>query len=150
MKIVFFPKYMKFSVMSDMGKWENYLFLGFIMLYWAVFEHFSELRKVFLEWYLLYIYIYIYIYIYRKHTCNGYCDGKWTWWPEFKSWTRVFAFLIARIPLGRVWTWLFFPQLVWPSQLRLQNTLTAYLQRGRTPPISVLDMTLNNLIVRLH
>ena len=34
-----------------------------------------------------------------------------------------------------------------PSQLRLQNTLTTSLQRCKTPPMSVLDMTRNNLIV---
>ena len=32
----------------------------------------------------------------------------------------------------------------------LQNTLSASLQRGRTPPTCVLDMTLNNLIVGLQ
>ena len=30
------------------------------------------------------------------------------------------------------------------------NTLTASLQRGNTPPMSVLDMTLNNPMVRLQ
>ena len=33
----------------------------------------------------------------------------------------------------------------WP-----QNTLTASLKRGKTFPTNVLDMTLNNLIVRLQ
>ena len=37
-----------------------------------------------------------------------------------------------------------------PSRLGLQNTLTAPLQRGKTPPTSVLDMTLDNLLVRFH
>ena len=32
-----------------------------------------------------------------------------------------------------------------PSRLGLQNTPTAPLQRGKTPPTSFLDMTLNNL-----
>ena len=32
----------------------------------------------------------------------------------------------------------------------LQNTPTQSLQRGKTPPTSVLDMTLNNLMVRLQ
>ena len=41
------------------------------------------------------------------------------------------------------------PKNVLPSQLGLQNTLTsAPLQRGKTLPLtSVLDMTLNNLMV---
>ena len=37
-----------------------------------------------------------------------------------------------------------------PSWLELKNTLTTSLQRGNTPPKSVLDMTLNNLMVRLQ
>ena len=38
----------------------------------------------------------------------------------------------------------------WPSRLRLQITQTASLQRGKTSPTSMPDMTLNNLIVRLQ
>ena len=38
----------------------------------------------------------------------------------------------------------------WPSWLGLQNTLTASLQRGKTPPTSVLDMILNSLMVRIQ
>ena len=37
-----------------------------------------------------------------------------------------------------------------PSRLGLQNTLTAHLQRGKNAPTIVLDMTLNNLIVRFQ
>ena len=37
----------------------------------------------------------------------------------------------------------------WSSQLGLMNTLTASLQRGKNPPMSVLDMTIKNLMVRL-
>ena len=43
-----------------------------------------------------------------------------------------------------------FPTFSWPSQLGLQNTLTASLQRGKTPPMSVQDMTLNNLMAWLQ
>ena len=35
-----------------------------------------------------------------------------------------------------------------PSRLGLKNTLTTPLQRGKTPPMSVLNMTQNNLMVR--
>ena len=41
-------------------------------------------------------------------------------------------------------------KIFWTSRLELQNTLTASLQKGKTPPKSVLDMTLNNLMVRLQ
>ena len=34
--------------------------------------------------------------------CNGYCRRKWTRRHEFKSWTRLVAFHIALIPLGKV------------------------------------------------
>ena len=39
--------------------------------------------------------------------CNGYRRRKWTRRQEFKSWTRLIAFHIALIPLGKVWIQLF-------------------------------------------
>ena len=38
----------------------------------------------------------------------------------------------------------------WPIQLELQNTQTVSRQRSKTPPMSVLDVTLNNLMVRFQ
>ena len=35
--------------------------------------------------------------------CNGYRRRKWIRRHEFKSWTRLIAFHIALIPLGKVW-----------------------------------------------
>ena len=43
--------------------------------------------------------------------CNGYRRMKWTQQHEFKSWTRLIAFHIALIPLGKVWIQLFSLQL---------------------------------------
>ena len=43
--------------------------------------------------------------------CNGYHRRKWTRRHEFKSWTRLIAFHIALIPLGKVWIQLFSLQL---------------------------------------
>ena len=43
--------------------------------------------------------------------CNGYRRRKWTWRHEFKSWTRLIAFHIALIALGKVWIQLFSLQL---------------------------------------
>ena len=37
-----------------------------------------------------------------------------------------------------------------PSRLGPWNTPAASLQRGKTPPMSVLDMTLNNLMVQFQ
>ena len=34
--------------------------------------------------------------------CNGYRQRKWTRQHESKSWTRLIAFQIALIPLGKV------------------------------------------------
>ena len=34
--------------------------------------------------------------------CNGYRRRKWARRHEFKSWTRLIAFHIALIPLGKV------------------------------------------------
>ena len=52
--------------------------------------------------------------------------------------------------------WIIWKKLFWhkhsvlPSQLELENTPTASLQRGETPPTNVLDMTQNNLIMRFQ
>ena len=46
-----------------------------------------------------------------KVWCNGYRRRKWTRRHEFKSWTRLIAFHIALIPLGKVWIQLFSLQL---------------------------------------
>ena len=43
--------------------------------------------------------------------CNGYRHRKWTRRHEFKTWTRLIAFHIALIPLGKVWIQLFSLQL---------------------------------------
>ena len=43
--------------------------------------------------------------------CNGYRRRKCTRRHEFKSWTRLIAFHIALIPLGKVWIQLFSLQL---------------------------------------
>ena len=43
--------------------------------------------------------------------CNCHCHRKWTWWPAFKSWTRLFAFHIVLTPLGKAWIQLFSFQL---------------------------------------
>ena len=43
--------------------------------------------------------------------CNCYRHRKWTRRHEFKSWTRLIAFHIALIPLGKVWIQLFSLQL---------------------------------------
>ena len=43
--------------------------------------------------------------------CNGYRHRKWSRRLEFKSWTRMIAFHIALIPLGKVWIQLFSLQL---------------------------------------
>ena len=47
----------------------------------------------------------------RCPLCNGYCRRKWIRRYEFKSWTRMIAFHIALIPLGKVWIQLFSLQL---------------------------------------
>ena len=47
----------------------------------------------------------------RCSWCNGYRRRIWTGRLEFKSWTRLIAFHIALIPLGKVWILLFSLQL---------------------------------------
>ena len=48
--------------------------------------------------------------LWRCPWCNGYRRRKWTR-RHFKSWTRMIAFHIALIPLGKVWIQLFSLQL---------------------------------------
>ena len=48
---------------------------------------------------------------FRCPWCNGYRHRKWTRRHEFKSWTKLIAFHIALIPLGKVWIQLFSLQL---------------------------------------
>ena len=55
--------------------------------------------------------IIIIIIIRRCLWCNGYRCRKWTQRCEFKSWTRMIAFHIALIPLGKVWFQFFSHQL---------------------------------------
>ena len=43
--------------------------------------------------------------------CNAYRRRKWTRRLELKSWTRLIAFHIALLPLGKVWIQLFSLQL---------------------------------------
>ena len=50
-------------------------------------------------------------YIGRCTWSNGYRRRNWTRRHEFKSWTRLIAFHIALIPLGKVWIQLFSLQL---------------------------------------
>ena len=54
---------------------------------------------------------YLLFFLWRCLWCNGYCRRKWTRQHEFKSWTRLIAFHIALIPLGKVWIQLFSLQL---------------------------------------
>ena len=51
------------------------------------------------------------LYIRRCPWCNGYRRRKWPRRLEFKSWTRLIAFHIALIPLGKVWIQIFCFQL---------------------------------------
>ena len=43
-----------------------------------------------------------------RHLCFGYYCRKWTWWFEFKSWMKLFAFPIVLIPFEILWIQIFF------------------------------------------
>ena len=49
--------------------------------------------------------------LWRCLWCNGYRRRKWIRQHEFKSWTRLIAFHVALISLGKVWIQLFSLQL---------------------------------------
>ena len=58
-----------------------------------------------------YFYTFIITLFRRCPWCNGYPHRIWTRRCEFNSWTRLIAFHIALIPLGKVWIQLFSLQL---------------------------------------
>ena len=81
-------------------------------LRYSLLIHKNNLHEKFLHTHThTHTHIYIYIYIYICPCCYGYCHRKWTWQHEFKSWTRLIAFHIALIPLGKVCIQLFSLQL---------------------------------------
>ena len=51
---------------------------------------------------LLHFTLETYLIMRRCPWCNGYRRRKWTRQHEFKTWTRLIAFHIALIPLGKV------------------------------------------------
>ena len=61
--------------------------------------------------------------LWRCPWCNGYRRRKWIQRHEFKSWTRLIAFHIALIPLGKVWIQLFSLQLWVNSSLNEATSL---------------------------
>ena len=65
----------------------------------------------------------IWLSTWRCPWCNGYRCRKWTRRHEFKSWTRLIAFHIALIPLGKVWIQLFSLQLWVNSRTALVRQL---------------------------
>ena len=85
-----------------------YIETPYIYIYIYIYTHINTHRHKHTD---IYIYIYIYIYTYICPWCNGYRRRKWTRRHKFKSWTRLIAFHIALIPLGKVWIQLFSLQL---------------------------------------
>ena len=77
--------------------------LSFNFSLWSAGTAKSNIRHVFYFW--------LSLGLWRCAWCNGYRRRKWTRWHEFKSWTRLIAFHIALIPLGKVWIQLFSLQL---------------------------------------
>ena len=86
------------------------------------------------------------------HTnCHVYRLGKWERRCEFKFWMRMFVFQLTPMSLKKKNQPIFFlPPSMPPNRLGLWNTLTTSLQRGDTFLMSVIDMTINNLIVRIQ
>ena len=88
----------------------------FVPNYFASIIEKHLIHKTFLGWYFTTKKLWIQLWIYtRQYTLthtntntsihthlwyNGYCGRKWIHWPEYKFWTRIFAFHIA---LGKVW-----------------------------------------------
>ena len=69
---------------------------------------------------------------------------KWMRHAEHCWWSK--DTLISNVLFLNSYTWTHQQGFTWPGHFGQQNTLTASLQREKTPPMSVLHMTLNNLI----
>ena len=67
--------------------------------------------------------------------CNCYRRRKWTQRHEFKSWTRLIAFHIALIPLGKVWIQLFSLQLWVNSRTDLVRQLVYEKENSEFKPV---------------
>ena len=96
---------------------------------------FSPLYPPFFKFFLylfLTIYIYIYIYTFQLTLLHRIFTSSSIFTPLLIH--HLFLLLLLFGPVG------------W----RLENTQTASLQRDKTPPTSVIGMTLNNLMVRLQ
>ena len=86
--------------------------LSFSFILWSVGTAKSAIRQVlFLFYFHYFLFIYLFIYLFlltiirsgRKCPwCNAYRRRIWARRHEFKSWTRLIAFHIALIPLGKV------------------------------------------------
>ena len=72
--------------------------------------------------------------------CNSYCRRKWTQRYEFKSWTKLIAFHIVVIPLGKVWIQLFSFQLWINSRAdwTLEHRLGKQSKRRKTQNLNLL------------
>ena len=114
---------------NPLDLWDNFFVLFYFHILVFVFVLFQTLINPH--------YIYIYIYIYsdqKKQNPYIFVEVKWIlfFWGH-----PVYICFIPNIVHG-------------PSHLRVQNTPTASLQRGKTSPTSLLDMTWNNLMVRFQ
>ena len=94
----------------------------------------------------------------KRHISTSWAIS-WLKVEESRSWHvciflyYIFVQLFLKNSLGTwlcdiIYSWLI--ELFWLSRLGLQNTPTAFLQWGKTPQTNVLDMTLNNLKVKLR
>ena len=98
------------EVMNDREKWrervKDICASGTTWWWWWWYIRFAS---SFLYWVLLSFIIKQSIW--RCPWCNDYRHRIWTRRYEFNSWTRLIAFHIALIPLGKVWIQLFSLQL---------------------------------------
>ena len=77
---------------------------------------FLQELKVFHDLAILFLLLFVF---FRCPWCKRYRRRKWTRWHKFKYWTRLIAFHIALILLGKVWIQLFSLQLWVNSRIDL-------------------------------
>ena len=112
--------FIKYSYLTLIIPFIKYSYLTLIIIF--IKYSYLTLIIIFIKYsYLTLIILFIkYSYLWRCPWCNGYRRRKWTRRHEFKSWTRIIAFHIALISLGKLWIQIFSLQL-WVGQTRFSS-----------------------------
>ena len=87
--------------------WQSFVFCFFELRRCSPLK--SRLCAASFSWGRRWINTYLKVSLWMFSLCNDCRLRKWTRWPGFKAWTRLFAFPTAEITLGKIWIQIFSP-----------------------------------------